>query len=93
MTRTRTEGGNRGSQDYRRGAYVAAANRAQQAVAEFPQAPATEEALYLMMASYDKLDLKPLRDAAERVLRHNHPQSAFLTRGLQGYERSWWQLW
>jgi outer membrane protein assembly factor BamD len=78
---------------YRRGAYVAAANRAQQAVAEFPQAPATEEALYLMMASYDKLDLKPLRDAAERVLRQNHPQSAFLTRGLQGYERSWWQLW
>jgi outer membrane protein assembly factor BamD len=78
---------------FRRGAYVAAANRAQQAVAEFPQAPATEEALYLMMVSYEKLELKPLRDAAERVLRQNHPQSAFLTRGLGAYERSWWQLW
>jgi outer membrane protein assembly factor BamD len=78
---------------YRRGAYVAAANRAQQAVAEYPQAPSTEEALYLMMASYDKLQLAPLRDAAERVLRQNHPQSPYLTRGLGAYRRAWWQLW
>jgi outer membrane protein assembly factor BamD len=78
---------------FRRGAYVAAANRAQQAVAEYPQAPSTEEALFLMMASYDKLQLAPLRDAAERVLRQNHPQSAYLARGRGAYERSWWQLW
>lgn len=78
---------------FRRGAYVAAANRAQQAVAEYPQSPSTEEALYLMMASYDKLELTPLRDAAERVLRQNHPQSAYLARGLGAYERAWWRLW
>jgi len=78
---------------YRRGAYVAAANRAQQAVAEYPNAPAGEEALYLMVASYEKLQLAPLRDAAERVLRQNFPQSAYLTRGLGGYDRPWWQLW
>jgi outer membrane protein assembly factor BamD len=77
----------------RRGAYVAAANRAQQVIADYPQSPATEEALFLMMVSYDRLELKPLRDAAERVLRQNHPQSAFLSRGLTGYDRSWWQLW
>ncbi len=78
---------------FRRGAYVAAANRAQQAVSEYPQAPSSEEALYLMMASYEKLQLAPLRDAAERVLRQNHPQSAFLTRGLGAPERPWWRLW
>jgi outer membrane protein assembly factor BamD len=78
---------------FRRGAYVAAANRAQQAVAEYPHAPAAEEALYLMMASYDKLSLAPLRDSAERVLRQNYPQSAFLTRGLNAYDRPWWQVW
>ena len=78
---------------YRRGAYVAAANRAQQAVAEYPQAPSTEEALYLMMLSYDKLELKPLREAAERVLRQNHPESAYLALGLGAYERPWWRLW
>ena len=43
---------------YRRGAYVAAANRAQNAVSEFPQTPAIEEALYIMTVSYDKLGLK-----------------------------------
>lgn len=78
---------------YRRGAYVAAANRAQQAVAEFPQAPANEEALFLMMASYDRLQLTPLRDAAERVLRQNYPKSQYLARGGAGYDRPWWQLW
>ena len=57
-----------------------------------PQAPASEEALFLMMASYDKLELKPLRDAAERVLRQNHPKSAYLERGLGG-DRAWWRLW
>ena len=78
---------------YRRGAYVASANRAQQAVGEYPQAPATEEALYLMMLSYEKLELAQLREAAERVLRQNYPQSAFLTQGLGAYERPWWRLW
>jgi outer membrane protein assembly factor BamD len=78
---------------FRRGAYVAAANRAQQAVAEYPQAPAAEEALFLMMASYDKLELKPLRDAAERVLKQNYPQSAFLVRGLEAQDKPWWRLW
>jgi tetratricopeptide (TPR) repeat protein len=43
---------------YNRGAYVAAANRAQQAVTEFQQAPALEEALHMMVLSYDKLQLQ-----------------------------------
>lgn len=77
---------------FRRGAYVAAANRAQHAVTEFPQAPSVEEALYILMASYGKLELKTLRDDAERVLRQNFPDSGFLTRGLAG-EKPWWQLW
>lgn len=78
---------------YRRGAYVAAANRAQQAVAEFPQAPAAEEALFLMMVSYGRLGLEPLRESAERVLRRNYPQSAYLGRGAGEYDRPWWKLW
>ncbi len=42
---------------YNRGAYVAAANRAQTAVSNFPQAPATEEALFLLVKSYDAMGL------------------------------------
>jgi outer membrane protein assembly factor BamD len=88
---------------FNRGAYVAAANRAQQAVAEFNQAPAVEEALAIMMRSYDRLQLPELRDAAERVLRGNFPASAYLSgaafvrhgpAGAKGQEqKSWWQFW
>jgi outer membrane protein assembly factor BamD len=63
---------------YRRGAYLAAVNRAQQTLSEFQQAPAAEEALSIMVQSYDKLGLVPLRDDAARVLRKNFPNSTFL---------------
>jgi outer membrane protein assembly factor BamD len=78
---------------YRRGAYVAAANRAQQAVQEFQRAPATEEALYIMALSYDKLGLEQLRDDAQRVLTSNFPESRFVKSGFAAPEKPWWQLW
>lgn len=78
---------------YERAAYVAAANRAQQAVAEFQYAPATEEALYIMMQSYEKLGLKPLRDDAERVLKKNYPDSEYLASGFAAKKKAWWQFW
>ena len=78
---------------YNRSAYVAAANRAQQAVAEFQYAPASEEALYLMVQSYDKLGLKPLRDDAERVLQKNFPNSVYLSDASGGRKKSWWRFW
>lgn len=64
---------------FRRGAYVAAASRAQQALTEFQQAPSSEEALHLLVQSYDKLALTSLRDDAERVLRKNFPSSRYLS--------------
>jgi outer membrane protein assembly factor BamD len=78
---------------FRRGAYVAAANRAQQALLEFRQAPATEEALYIMAESYDRLGLPQLRDDADRVLKQNFPDSRYVTEGIRGRERAWWQFW
>jgi len=77
---------------FRRGAYVAAANRAQQAVQEFQQSPSTEEALFIMAQSYDRLGLAELRDDADRVLRKNFPQTAFSANSLNGKQRSWWRL-
>jgi outer membrane protein assembly factor BamD len=68
---------------FRRGAYVAAVNRAQQAVQEFQYAPATEEALSIMVQAYERLGMKPLRDDAERVLRLNYPQSRFLKKAAE----------
>jgi outer membrane protein assembly factor BamD len=62
----------------RRGAYLAAANRAQQAVKEYGQSPAVEEGLYIMVQAYDKLGLVQLRDDAQRVLAQSFPQSPYL---------------
>ena len=78
---------------YRRQAFVAAANRAQLAVREYQRAPATEEALYIMAASYDKLGLPVLRDDTERVLKSNFPNTQFFKNGVRLPDRAWWQFW
>ena len=78
---------------YRRAAYVAAANRAQLTLREYQRAPATEEALFILVASYDKLGMKELRDDAERVMRRNFPNSRYFRTGVQVREQAWWQFW
>lgn len=90
----------------RRGAYLAAANRAQQAVKEYSQSPAVEEGLFIMAQAYDKLGLVPLRDDTLRVLRQSFPNSEYLSTDIAGSaglapaatttdkaKKPWWQLW
>ncbi len=78
---------------FRRGAFLAAANRAQQAVQEYPQAPANEEALYIMVSSYERLGLDQLRNDTERVLKQNFPATRFSVEGVRETKRAWWQFW
>lgn len=75
-----------------RGAYVAAVNRAQGAIKTYPDAPANEEALFILVKSYDNLGMNDLRDDAERVMRKNFPKSRYYVRGL-GRDEPWWKLW
>jgi outer membrane protein assembly factor BamD len=65
---------------YRRGAYLAAVNRAQAALRDYQGAPAIERALGIMVRSYDHLGLVELRDGAERVLRASYPRTTEPTR-------------
>lgn len=76
----------------KRGAYLAAINRSQFALKNYPEAPAIEESLFIMIKAYDLLGMNDLRDDAERVMRKNYPQSAYYTRGLDRPE-PWWKLW
>jgi outer membrane protein assembly factor BamD len=76
----------------RRGAYLAAANRAQSAVKEYPDAPAIEEALFVLVKAYDGLGLTELRDDANRVFVKNFPNSPYLT-GAKGKDKPWWKFW
>lgn len=78
---------------FNRGAHVAAINRAQQALRDYPQAPAREEALFILMQSYDALGMTGLRDDARRVMLANHPQSEFLSKGFKSASDPWWKLW
>lgn len=78
---------------YRRGAYVAAANRAQQTLREYQQTPSVEEALYILAQSYDRLGLAQLRDDADRVLKQNYPDSRYIKEGIRRPETPWWQFW
>ena len=78
---------------YRRGAYVAAANRAQQTVQEFQQSPSTEEALFIMVQSYEHLGLMELRDDADRVLAKNYPNTTYYRDGVGPKKGPWWRPW
>jgi outer membrane protein assembly factor BamD len=78
---------------FRRGAFVAAASRAQTAVRDYQQTPAVEEALYIMAQSYDRLGLVQLRDDADRVLKQNYPNSRYLKDGLRRTDAPWWRFW
>lgn len=76
-----------------RGAHVAAINRAQSALTDYADAPALEEALYILVMSYDALGMDQLRDDARRVMETNYPQSTFLTQGFRKASDPWWKLW
>ncbi len=76
----------------RRGAYIAAVNRAQETLRVYRDAPANEEGLFVLIKAYDAMGMKDLRDDTERVMRKNFPKSVYYERGLDRPE-PWWKLW
>ncbi|MDB5947800.1 MAG: putative transrane protein [Ramlibacter sp.] len=78
---------------YSRGAYVAAINRAQSALSDYQNVPALEEALFIMVRSYDALGMTQLRDDTRRVMEKNYPRSEYLARGFRSSQEPWWKVW
>ncbi|HEY1103358.1 MAG TPA: outer membrane protein assembly factor BamD [Burkholderiaceae bacterium] len=78
---------------YNRGAYVAAINRAQIAIADYRDVPALEEATFILMRSYDALGMTELRDDTRRVLTATFPQSEYISKGFKTQKDPWWKLW
>jgi outer membrane protein assembly factor BamD len=76
----------------KREAWVAAANRAKEVLKTYPEAPALEEALAIMVIAYDKLKLPELRDDAQRVLALNFPQSKY-AKGVNTEGKAWYRFW
>ncbi len=76
----------------KREAWVAAANRAKEVLKTYPDAPALEEALAIMVLAYDKLKLTDLRDDAQRVLKLNFPNSKY-AKGVSTEGKAWYRFW
>ncbi len=75
---------------FRRGVYVAALNRANYVIENYPQAPSNAQALDLMTRAYEHLDLDQLALDTRRVFDQNY-SSADLDDGKDGGFFSW--LW
>ena len=75
---------------YNRGAYVAAASRAQASIVNTPQTASNEEALDLLMKSYEKLGLQQLSDDARTVLAKSFPDSRYVN---PAPPKPWWKFW
>jgi outer membrane protein assembly factor BamD len=75
---------------YNRGAYVAAVNRAQGALVNYPRTPANEDALRILVAGYEKLGLPQLARDSQRILDQTFPKSAEMT---EFATKPWWKFW
>ena len=75
-----------------RGAWLAAANRAQGAITRFPNSPIHEDALEVMIEAYDRMGMGELRDDARKVLAKNFPAERMAKQG-QNRTKPWYQFW
>lgn len=73
----------------RRGAFVAAVNRANGVLISYPRAPATERALKVLVTAYDNMGVTDLRDDARRTLLANFPDAKVAI----GVQKAWWKFW
>ena len=62
---------------YNKGAYVAAVNRAQSTLNDYPTSEAAESALIILIESYQALGLTQLSEDTQRVLKASFPNSTF----------------
>ena len=77
----------------KRKAYVAAVNRCQYVVENYPDSTSLEEALVIMISAYDLLDMTDLKQDTLRVLQTNYPNSPMLGKAVPSDNREWWKFW
>jgi len=75
----------------KRGAYVAAVQRAKNCVEQYDGAPSIHDALAIMIQGYDRLNLQPLADKAKQVYRDNY--TGEVRDAKADIKRHWWDVW
>jgi outer membrane protein assembly factor BamD len=75
---------------FNRGAFVAAANRAQASLVSYPRTPSNEDALDVLVKSYEKMGIEKLAEDSRRILQSTYPNSRYLA---GGEAKPWWKFW
>ena len=82
---------------FSRGAYVAAINRAQTTLNDYQNIAAVEDALIILIDSYEALGLTKLKEDTIRVLESSYPQSQYFTDRAPpppaNPSKRWYQFW
>jgi outer membrane protein assembly factor BamD len=73
----------------KRGAYVAAAARAQHLIEQYDGAPAVQDALDIMIECYRKLGMTDLQENVERVYVTNYQKTSVENKP----KKPWWEIW
>ncbi len=76
---------------YKRNAFVAAAQRARAEIEQYDGAPATRQALEILIASYDRLNLEKLAAQSRQVYAANYSTEVGSTQAE--VKKAWWKIW
>jgi outer membrane protein assembly factor BamD len=76
---------------YKRNAFIASAQRAKGAIEQYDGAPATQQALEILMFSYDRMDLPKLANQTREVYAANYSKSTKVAQAE--IKKPWWKLW
>ena len=74
----------------KRGAYLAAARRAEGVIEQYDGAPAEQQAVAIMLDCYRRLGYKELSANVEKVYQVNYPPN---TEAVSAKGKHWWQFW
>jgi len=78
----------------KRGAWVAAANRASYVVENYQRTPVLKEALEVMVEAYTRLGMQDLADDTQRVITFNENTGAFAPDPRDAEDQSWtYEVW
>jgi outer membrane protein assembly factor BamD len=75
----------------RRGAFVAAAQRAKGAIEQYDGAPGVKDALAIMIEAYDRMGLQDLAEQTRTVYNANYQDD--VRQAQADVQKAWWQFW
>ncbi|MEZ0247129.1 MAG: outer membrane protein assembly factor BamD, partial [Methylophilaceae bacterium] len=59
----------------------------------YPETPAVENALIIMISAYDLLGIEDLKQDTMRVFKTNYPNNPFNGTAAAPEQKSWWKFW